>query len=186
MVAKSTANVQTAAERTTESVRIRAVQTGLVRVRRRQLHGEGPGVLRVPLTFIDREWGEWLPIYAWVIEHPERITVARIDAETNAEVRRVMIERYKRGESVRGAARYMLDGGARKLDHDEAYGTLHYRDVPDDEPIVILEMRNRTPEVDGTFKHYYERVPPTMRTAKEAHNWRRGFRPGVTLTAQES
>ncbi|MGA0069526.1 MAG: DUF6745 domain-containing protein, partial [Miltoncostaeaceae bacterium] len=38
----------------------------------------------------------WHGIYtpAWIIEHPERITVELIEAEENAEVRRVMVERY--------------------------------------------------------------------------------------------
>ena len=75
MTAKTTADAQTVSVSSQESVKIHAVQTGLVRVRRRQMHGEGPGMLRVPLTFIDREWGEWLPIYAWVIEHPEGLIV---------------------------------------------------------------------------------------------------------------
>jgi glyoxylase-like metal-dependent hydrolase (beta-lactamase superfamily II) len=75
-VAASTTNeAQIVTELSPESVKIHAVKTGLVRVRRRQMHGEGPGVLRVPMTFIDREWGEWLPIYAWVIEHPEGLIV---------------------------------------------------------------------------------------------------------------
>jgi len=75
VTAKTTADAQTVSVSSQESVKIHAVQTGLVRVRRRQMHGEGPGMLRVPLTFIDREWGEWLPIYAWVIEHPEGLIV---------------------------------------------------------------------------------------------------------------
>lgn len=45
---------------------------------------------------------------AHVIEAPASITVAEIEAEQNAEVRRVMIERY-------GAARYLLDSGAKPV-----------------------------------------------------------------------
>lgn len=51
------------------SVRIQAVQTGRVRVRRRQIEGEGP--VRMVRTMLDRTWSPWLPIYSWLIEHPE-------------------------------------------------------------------------------------------------------------------
>ena len=57
------------------------------------------------------------------------------------------------------------------LDHDERYGTLWVRRIPDDEPIMIIEVVNRTREPDGRFKHYWLRVPPTMRTAREAVAW---------------
>ena len=44
-------------------------------VKARQRSGKGPGPLRLPLTLADREWTERLPIYAWVIEHPEGVIV---------------------------------------------------------------------------------------------------------------
>ena len=47
-----------------------------------------------------------------------------IDREANAEVRRVMVERYRHGEEVHGAAAFIRDAGAVRLDHDECYGTL--------------------------------------------------------------
>ncbi len=40
-----------------------------------------------------------------------------------------------------------------------------------DEPIVMVEVLNSTPEPDGTRKTYFLRVPPTMRTAREAVAW---------------
>jgi glyoxylase-like metal-dependent hydrolase (beta-lactamase superfamily II) len=52
------------------AVRIHPIQTGTVRVRERQRHGEG-GVTRRARTLIDRRWTEPLPIYAWLVEHPE-------------------------------------------------------------------------------------------------------------------
>lgn len=34
-------------------------------------------------------------------------------------------------------------------------------ELPDEEePIVYLEMRNSTPEADGTFRRYLERIDP--------------------------
>jgi hypothetical protein len=53
---------------------------------------------------------------AFVVVRPDWITLKDIDAETNAEVRRVMIERYKAGEEINGAAAYMRDAGGKRLD----------------------------------------------------------------------
>jgi glyoxylase-like metal-dependent hydrolase (beta-lactamase superfamily II) len=55
-------------------VRIHAIQTGSVAVRRRQRDAaEGP--LRRIKTLTDREWTEPMPILAWLIEHPEGLIV---------------------------------------------------------------------------------------------------------------
>jgi hypothetical protein len=107
----------------------------------------------------------------FVVERPREITVGKIDAETNAEIRRVMIDRYCLGEETNGAAAFMRDGGGQRVDYDEKFGTLWRRELPDDEPIVLLEVTNATPEPDGRFKHYMLRVPPTMTTAREAAAW---------------
>jgi glyoxylase-like metal-dependent hydrolase (beta-lactamase superfamily II) len=56
-------------------MRIHAVQTGTVAIKRRQRQGRGHGGMRLLNTLIDREWTEALPIYAWVVEHPEGIIV---------------------------------------------------------------------------------------------------------------
>jgi hypothetical protein len=66
---------------------------------------------------------------AFVVLRPDRITVGHIDREANAEVRRVMVERYRHGEEVHGAAAFIRDAGAVGLDHDERYGTLWRRNV---------------------------------------------------------
>jgi hypothetical protein len=75
----------------------------------------------------------------WIILQPELITVEKIDQEQNAEIRRVMLERY-------GFPRFMRDAGAEILDHDERFGTLFRREIPGDEPIMMIEVVNRTPE----------------------------------------
>jgi glyoxylase-like metal-dependent hydrolase (beta-lactamase superfamily II) len=56
-------------------MKVHAIQTGTVAVKERQRSGTGPGPLRLPLTLADRNWTEPLPIYAWVIEHPEGVIV---------------------------------------------------------------------------------------------------------------
>jgi N-acyl homoserine lactone hydrolase len=53
-------------------IKIHPIQTGLVRIRVSQRNRKLGGALRI---LMDREWTEWLPIYAWAIEHPEGIIV---------------------------------------------------------------------------------------------------------------
>jgi glyoxylase-like metal-dependent hydrolase (beta-lactamase superfamily II) len=56
-------------------MKIHAVRTGTVRVHERQRAGEGRGVLRFVRTLLDDDWTEPLPIFVWVIEHPEGVIV---------------------------------------------------------------------------------------------------------------
>jgi glyoxylase-like metal-dependent hydrolase (beta-lactamase superfamily II) len=53
-------------------IKIHSIQTGLTRIRASQRNRKLGGVLRV---FVDRNWTEWLPIFAWVVEHPEGVIV---------------------------------------------------------------------------------------------------------------
>lgn len=89
---------------------------------------------------------------ARIVEQPGTLTLSEIDHETNAEVRRVMIELY-------GPRRFLRDGGATVLDHSERFGTLFRRELPGGRPpLMMVEVVNRTPESDGTFRHYFLRV----------------------------
>lgn len=54
---------------------IHAIRTGLVQVRRSQMESRGTGPARRAHMLFDEDWSEWLPIYAWVIEHSEGIIV---------------------------------------------------------------------------------------------------------------
>jgi glyoxylase-like metal-dependent hydrolase (beta-lactamase superfamily II) len=54
---------------------IYAIQTGTVAVKNKQLIGQGSGIMRQMNILLDNSWTEFLPIYAWVIEHPEGILV---------------------------------------------------------------------------------------------------------------
>ncbi len=100
---------------------------------------------------------------SYIVENPEKITVKLIESETNAEVRRVMIERY-------GQAKYLLDSGAKEI-HSDDFGTLYHKDVDGDEPLVMVKVINSTPEPDGAFKDYFLRVPPNIKRAREAVAW---------------
>jgi N-acyl homoserine lactone hydrolase len=53
--------------------KIHALRTGLVQVRRAQMESRGTGLVRTTSMLLDENWSEWLPIYAWVIEHEEGI-----------------------------------------------------------------------------------------------------------------
>lgn len=56
-------------------MRIYAIQTGTVAVKKKQQQGEGRGPRRFFNTLIDSEWTQPLPIYVWVVEHPEGLIV---------------------------------------------------------------------------------------------------------------
>jgi glyoxylase-like metal-dependent hydrolase (beta-lactamase superfamily II) len=51
--------------------KIHAIRTGLVQVRRPQMEARGKGIARIAHMLFDDDWSEWLPVYAWLIEHEE-------------------------------------------------------------------------------------------------------------------
>jgi len=77
--------------------------------------------------------------------------------------RRIMIERYRVGEEVRGIAAYLRDSGGVRLDHDEVFGTLWRRSVAGEEPLVMIEVVNNTPEPEGSYRHHFLRADPQLR-----------------------
>lgn len=57
-------------------MQLHAIQTGTVVVKESQRRGSrGNGPVRLVNTLLDSDWTEPLPIYAWVIEHPEGVIV---------------------------------------------------------------------------------------------------------------
>lgn len=58
-----------------QHVRVRAIRTGSVRIRSNQVQGKGRGLMRQLRTYTGVAWSEWLPIHAWVIDHPEGVIV---------------------------------------------------------------------------------------------------------------
>lgn len=110
-------------------------------------------------------------LYSWagvsvdadLVTDPSALTVDRIEREQNVELRRVMIEKY-------GIVRYLQDTQATVVSEDEC-GVLLRKDVPGDEPIVLLKVINSTAEQDGSFKTYFLRVPPDMQSPREAVAW---------------
>jgi hypothetical protein len=131
-----------------------------------------------------------------IILNPESISAERINKEANAEVRRVMMDRF-------GWERYLRESNAKQVQRD-ACGILWRKEVPDDEALVMVEVLNSTPEPDGQltrdeaaarfapdtpvchdgmmiplsqapknlrFKGYMLRVPESMHRARQAVAW---------------
>jgi N-acyl homoserine lactone hydrolase len=56
-------------------MKLHAIQTGSVRIKTAQVEARGHGLSRRLAIFTDRNWTEWLPTYAWVIDHSEGVIV---------------------------------------------------------------------------------------------------------------
>ena len=108
-------------------------------------------------------------IYAWrgmrvpkdLVEEPEKISVARIDTEKNAEIRRVMIERF-------GLARYVSESRSDVVHEDvDPLGfprRLLRKPQRDGAPdLMMVELTNSSPEPDGSRKKYLLCVEPNLR-----------------------
>ena len=65
-------------------MKIHAIQTGTVAVTTAWREGVGHGRRRLLHAFLDREWTEPLPIYAFAIEHPEGVIVVDTGEEARA------------------------------------------------------------------------------------------------------
>lgn len=106
-------------------------------------------------------WGVYaihgVRVPADIVEHPEAITTERINVEPNAEVRRVMLDRF-------GIGRYLRESKAKLVSRDD-WGTLWQLPAPtsNDDPLLIVEVLNSTPEPDGSFKTYFLSVHPECR-----------------------
>lgn len=97
---------------------------------------------------------------------PEAIAVEEVLSEPNAELRRVLLERY-------GLERFMLDADAEVLDEDrDPGGVRKLLRVPmeGDEDLVCVMVH--CPSTGG---RYLLRVPPDMRTCHQAIAWTAGF-----------
>jgi len=91
------------------------------------------------------------------------LTASDIRDDPNAEVRRVLVGAYNKGDS----GRYLRDIGATVIHSDvDQLGQprrLLRIEQPDDEPYVAIEVTNSTPEPDGTRKLYTFRTHPELR-----------------------
>lgn len=126
-----------------------------------------------------KQWSDGSSLYSvhgvrvpkYIIETPSKLTVDVIEKESNAEVRRVMIERY-------GVEKFIIDSKNEIVNSDD-YGTLYIKTLENDEPIMVVKVANSTMEPDGSFKDYFIRVDPNayagLKTARAAvaSTWRK-------------
>lgn len=146
-----------------------------------RLHsGEGPA-LAFPDGFALHAW-RGMPVPADFVTglgpQGSGLDASRIRREDNAELRRVMLEIY-------GYDRYLAEVGARPL-HRDATGVLWRIELPGDEPVVMVEVLNSTPEPDGSVRTYWLRVPPSTRTAREGVAWTFGLGEAEYHPARET
>ena len=66
--------------------KIHPIQTGSVQVKRAQMESRGEGLARSAHILFDGDWSQWLPIFAWAIEHEEGVIV--VDTGESANVSR--------------------------------------------------------------------------------------------------
>ena len=114
----------------------------------------------------------------WILEQPETITLEEIRGETNAEIKRIMREKY-------GEARYLQDIGAKVIDLDSiptVAGTTEgeiVRALMEDD-----EGRRFLVGSDGsTDRTYYMEVDAKIATCAQAHQFLSGF-PEAKIIAQ--
>ncbi|WP_405453580.1 hypothetical protein OG350_35185 [Streptomyces achromogenes] len=138
--------------------------------------GDGPA-LAFPDGFALYAW-RGMPVRASFVAELRTLTPERIRSEENAELRRVMLEFY-------GYDRYLADSSARPLHRDET-GTLWRIDLDGDEPVVMVEVLNSTPEPDGSHRTYWLRVPPVTRTARQGVAWTFGLAEAAYAPLRET
>jgi hypothetical protein len=110
---------------------------------------------------------------AWMIEHPEKITLDAVADVIHPALRNCMIE-------IMTPERFVRMGGASRVSEDET-GILWrklwgYRGVTIGSWTVV-EVINGTLEGDGARRRYFLRVPSRVRTAREAVAWTYGLSP---------
>jgi hypothetical protein len=103
----------------------------------------------------------------------------QIMEEQNAEIKRVMIERF-------GEKNFIKNIGAAPIDETE-WGSLYRVDYGDDEPLVLVRVK-----CPSTSRIYFNQVPPlddsgnNMVSAKQAIAWRFGMAENEYMPLEEA
>lgn len=107
----------------------------------------------------------WVLLQRWMVQN-DRLTPEQILRLPNALMRREGIERY-------GFQRMIEEGHAERVSQtDPIFGTLwRFSGESPKQPMVMLEVVNRTAEPDGSYAHYFLRVPPEMTVPRQAAAW---------------
>ncbi|MGA4554006.1 DUF6745 domain-containing protein [Methylorubrum aminovorans] len=127
----------------------------------------GSGLTALPphLSGIGLRW-RGVPVDARIAFRPHELGIAEILGERNAERRRVMLERF-------GFETFMEAAEAEELDRDRDSGgerRLLRVELAGDEPLVCVSVG-----CPSTGRRYFLRVPPSMRTCRQAVAWTAGF-----------
>lgn len=109
------------------------------------------------------QWSDGTSLYqfhgvripGWLATNPESLTIGDIDSEKNAEVKRIMIERF-------GIARYIKDADLKCI--DDAVDNLGLpRRLYARDGFVVVELTNSTQDSDGTYRKYFVQCHPELR-----------------------
>ena len=99
-------------------------------------------------------WSLWhihgIAVTEQIVMRPETITLNQIESQENAEIRRIMIERF-------GYERYLRSSDARLIDScpdDHSLKGLRTAKLWAIGDVVMLDVLNSTPEPDGSTKRY--------------------------------
>lgn len=107
-----------------------------------------------------------VPISERIAFRPETITVREVTEQANAELRRVLLSRM-------GYEKFLQEADARTLDQDHDPGgerRLLQVALPNDEALVCLAVF-----CPSTGRQYMLRVPPSVRSCRQAAAWIAGF-----------
>jgi len=150
-------------------MKVHAVQTGAVRIKNAQVEGRGQGLPRRLAIFTDRTWTDWLPTYAWVIDHPEGVIV--VDTGQGAHL-------IESGRSLHPYVRWEV---AFRIDREQEIGPqLRAMGIgPRDVKRVVLTHLHM--DHDGGLAHFPESkilvAPGELRTASGWLGRVRGYLP---------
>src|SRR5260221_2856402 len=150
-------------------MKVHAIQTGFVRIKSAQVEGHGHGLARRLAIFTDRSWIEWLPTYAWVIDHREGIIVVDTGQGTHL---------LETGKSLHPYVRWKV---AFRIDGEEEIGPqlralgIGSRDV---KRVVLTHLHM---DHDGGLAHFPQSeilvAPGELRTASGWLGRLRGYVP---------
>lgn len=127
----------------------------------------GTGITELParLDHVGLRW-RGIPVSRRIVFHPETLSAGEILGERNAELRRVMIERF-------GYERLLEATRAEELDRDSDPGgerRLLRIPIEGDEDIVCVSV-----QCPSTGHKFILRVPPTTQTCRQAIAWTAGY-----------
>lgn len=121
----------------------------------------------------------------WIITDKSKITADKIEHETNAELRRIMLE-------IHGYDKYLSERDAKVVSEDEIHGQprrlLEFTVAG--EPVRVVEVINGSVEPDGTRRKFIlgcvRQNGAFPKTPHEAIAWSYGINPNVYSEAQRT